>query len=84
MSIGGNWDRRVSRRDFLGVGGLSAAALLLNPTGATAQESIHAGYGPTQPDPRGMLDLSEGFKYRVISEEDSCATTSSGPPTPTR
>ncbi|MDQ3658054.1 MAG: PhoX family protein, partial [Actinomycetota bacterium] len=80
MSIGGNWDRRVSRRNFLGVGGLSAAALLLNPTGAMAQESGRAGYGPTQSDPRGMLDLPEGFRYRVISEEGS--KLSDGTPVP--
>ncbi len=80
LGIGGNWDRRVSRRKFLGVGGLSAAALMLNPTGVSAQESTRAGYGPTQPDPRGRLDLPEGFRYRVISEEGS--RLSDGTPVP--
>ena len=25
------------------------------------------GYGPMRPDPRGLLDLPEGFSYRVVS-----------------
>ena len=42
MSISGNWDRRVSRKAFLGIGGLSAAALLLGSGSASAE----AGCGP--------------------------------------
>ena len=80
LSIGGNWDRRISRRGFLGAGGLGAAALLFGPGEALGQESGRAGYGPTQSDPRGMLDLPEGFRYRVISREGS--TLSDGTPVP--
>src|SRR3712207_8650808 len=49
----------------------SAAALLFGSGEALGQEAGRAGYGPTQPDPRGMLDLPEGFRYRVISREGS-------------
>ncbi len=38
MSIQGNWDRRISRRSFIGVGGMSAAALMLGSKGVLAQE----------------------------------------------
>ena len=71
MSIGGNWDRRVSRRTFLGLGGLSAAALLLGCSRVPAQTSDPAGYGELVPDPGGLVDLPEGFQYRVISPEGS-------------
>ncbi len=39
MGIKGNWDRRVSRRGFLGIGGMSAAALALGSKGAAAQSN---------------------------------------------
>ena len=62
MSISGNWDRRVSRRAFLGMGGLSAAALVLGAKGALSQTSGSAGYGELVADPGGVLDLPEGFQ----------------------
>jgi hypothetical protein len=37
LSISGNWDRRISRRTFLGLGGLSAAALVLGSKGVLSQ-----------------------------------------------
>src|SRR5215211_6122873 len=69
LSISGNWDRRVSRRTFLGLGGMSAAALLLGTRGVLSQASGSAGYGDLVPDPGGVLDLPKGFQYRMISEE---------------
>lgn len=33
----------------------------------TANARTSAGYGPLVPDPNGMLDLPEGFSYRLIS-----------------
>ena len=41
MGVTSNWDRRLSRRTFIGLGGMSAAALLLN----TGRASAQVGYG---------------------------------------
>jgi secreted PhoX family phosphatase len=71
LSISGNWDRRVSRRAFLGLGGMSAAALMLNTKGALSQTSGSAGYGELVPDKGALIDLPRGFQYRIISEEGS-------------
>ncbi len=60
MGISGNWNRRISRRSFLGAGGMSLAALMLGSGEAFAQtREGRVGYGPTVPDPRGKLDLPE-------------------------
>lgn len=80
MSISGNWDRRISRRAFLGMGGLSAAALVLGSKGVMSQASGSAGYGELVPDSGGVIDLPRGFQYRIISEEGS--TLSNGAPVP--
>jgi uncharacterized protein len=70
LSISGNWDRRLSRRTFIGLGGMSAAALMLGSKGVLlSQASAAAGYGELVPDPGGVLDLPRGFEYRMISEE---------------
>ena len=71
MSISGNWDRRLSRRRFLGIGGLSAAALVLGSRGVWAQSNTSAGFGDLVSDPGGLIDLPPGFQYRVISEKGS-------------
>jgi secreted PhoX family phosphatase len=80
LAISGNWDRRITRRAFLGAGGMGAMALALGSRRASAQTDGRAGYGPLVPDPRGRLDLPEGFRYRVISREGS--TLSNGTPVP--
>ena len=67
MGVTGNWDRRISRRTFIGLGGMSAAALLLNSGTASAQ----AGFGDTVPDPGGVIDLPADFQYRIISPKGS-------------
>src|ERR671910_740064 len=55
LSISGNWDRRISRRTFLGLGGMSAAALALGARGVLSQTSGSAGYGEVVPgDHDGM------------------------------
>ena len=62
-----------TRRRFLaGLGAVSAAALSplasrLAAADARAAATAVPGYGPLQPDPRGILDLPAGFHYRVIS-----------------
>src|SRR5215218_7062222 len=71
LSISGNWDRRISRRTFLGLGGMSAAALALGARGVLSQTSGSAGYGELVPDASGLIDLPPGFQYRIISLEGS-------------
>lgn len=64
-----------SRRKFLGATGSAFAALLASgcSTGGAgnsrvASASSFGGYGNLVPDPAGMLDLPQGFSYRVISK----------------
>lgn len=71
----------MNRRDFLKAGGMGTLALTLGSTGvlalgskATADTTNNptsgfGGYGPLVPDPNGILDLPEGFHYKIISEE---------------
>ena len=65
----------MARRSFLlrsGGAGLglafsgSLAGVLGAPAGAVASRG-RVGYGPLVPDPAGVLDLPEGFRYRVFS-----------------
>lgn len=76
----------MNRRDFLKAGGMSTLALTLGSTGvlslgsnalADAAEnptSGFGGYGPLVPDPNGILDLPEGFHYKIISKEGGMMT----------
>jgi len=61
----------ASRRTFLAATGSAFAGLLASgctTTGARAGgAAMAAGYGPLRPDPAGVMDLPEGFTYRVIS-----------------
>ncbi|MEC9067930.1 MAG: alkaline phosphatase PhoX [Pseudomonadota bacterium] len=61
----------ASRRTFLAATGSAFAGLLASgctTTGARAGgATMAAGYGPLRPDPAGVMDLPEGFTYRVIS-----------------
>jgi hypothetical protein len=68
LGISGDWDRRVSRKTFLGIGGVSAAALALTPPGRVGGR---AGYGRLYPDPDGIVESPKGFQYRIISPEGS-------------
>lgn len=62
-----------NRRQFLSTTTTAFAALVASgcvargasPTAATS--APFAGYGPLVPDPNGLLDLPEGFSYRLIS-----------------
>lgn len=61
-----------SRRHFLSATGTAFAALVASGCVARgaevgAQSASLAGYGPLVPDPAGLLDLPEGFSYRLIS-----------------
>jgi hypothetical protein len=80
VTIYGNWDhRRFSRRTLLGVGGAAAASLALG-RGRALAVTDEGPFGPLVPDPGGLLDLPEGFQYRVISPRG--ATMSDGKPVP--
>lgn len=61
---------RMSRRDMAkALGGLGVAAFGLGSIGGRAQydDFLVDGYGPLRPDPARLLDLPDGFSYRVIS-----------------
>lgn len=76
-----NTKNGLNRRDFLKAGGMSTLALTLGSTGVLAfgskafadsannPTSGFGGYGPLVPDPNGILDLPEGFHYKIISKE---------------
>ncbi|GEC03753.1 hypothetical protein SSP24_14080 [Streptomyces spinoverrucosus] len=66
----------VTRRHVLARGGALGAGIAFSGalselfTGtAAAQHLGHTGYGPLVPDPKGLLDLPKGFRYRVLSRE---------------
>ncbi len=59
-----------NRRQFLSATGGAFAALLASgcmTRGAVGTASSFAGYGPLTSDPAGMLDLPQGFSYRLLS-----------------
>ncbi|MGN9757720.1 PhoX family protein [Streptomyces sp. SD31] len=77
---------RTSRRQLLaGTGALGVSiAFAGNLTElfagtAAAQNLGHTGYGPLVPDPKGLLDLPEGFSYRVLSREGDKLRSGEGP-----
>lgn len=64
----------ISRRHFVKAAGavtLGFAGLHRlfesNALAALGDEAIPFGYGPLRPDPKGLLDLPDGFSYTVIS-----------------
>lgn len=58
-----------SRRGFLAATGSAFAALVASgcSTRTVANGPAADGYGALVPDPAGLLDLPQGFSYRVIS-----------------
>ncbi|NUT29377.1 MAG: DUF839 domain-containing protein, partial [Streptomyces sp.] len=60
----------LSRTGALGVSIAFAGNLTELFAGTAAAQNLgHTGYGPLVPDPNGLLDLPEGFRYRVLSRE---------------
>ncbi len=59
----------ANRRQFLAATGSAFAALVASgcSTRTTLGGAGFAGYGPLVPDPQGLLDLPQGFSYRVLS-----------------
>jgi secreted PhoX family phosphatase len=60
----------LARTGALGVGIAFTGALSELFAGTAAAQSLgHTGYGPLVPDPKGLLDLPKGFRYKVLSRE---------------
>jgi len=79
LTIYGNWHkRRLTRRQALATGGAAAAALALGR--GTLAANNEGPYGPLFPDPGGLLDLPQGFQYRIISQLGE--TMTDGKPVP--
>jgi secreted PhoX family phosphatase len=65
---------KISRRRFLGRSAAAGAALIvpglidaaLAGLARAAPEPAY-GFGPLEPDPKGLLDLPAGFRYRALS-----------------
>lgn len=62
----------MNRRNFtLGLTSAAFAGLALSACVSTRLASLQRpvrAYGPLEPDPAGLLDLPQGFNYRVISQ----------------
>jgi secreted PhoX family phosphatase len=62
--------RMLAGTGALGVGIAFSGALSELFAGTAAAQGLgHTGYGPLVPDPKGVLDLPEGFRYRILSRE---------------
>ncbi|GAA2307432.1 PhoX family protein [Streptomyces hawaiiensis] len=62
--------RMLAGTGALGVGIAFSGALSELFAGTAAAQGLgHTGYGPLVPDPKGVLDLPEGFHYRILSRE---------------
>ncbi len=57
----------TSRRAFLGTGTLAFLGLQLYSRAAVPSSRLIEPFGPLVTDPQGILDLPEGFSYRVLA-----------------
>lgn len=67
------FDLRPDRRTLMagGAAGMAFAGFSRSAQTQTGQETYLnevTGYGPLRSDPNGLLDLPEGFSYRVVSQ----------------
>jgi secreted PhoX family phosphatase len=63
----------VSRRKFIQSSGIATLGFMglyqfVNPVAAKTASSHTAGYGPLVNDPKGILNLPQGFTYKIISQ----------------
>lgn len=62
---------QTDRRKFLALTGTAFSAVLASGCATTGRGALATSaanrFGPLKPDPAGVLDLPEGFSYRVIS-----------------
>jgi uncharacterized protein len=68
----------LARSGALGAG-IAFSGALSELFAGTAAALGHSGYGPLVPDPDGLLDLPEGFRYRVLSREGDELRSGEGP-----
>ncbi|WP_418959663.1 alkaline phosphatase PhoX [Streptomyces tritici] len=63
--------RQILARTGASVAGIAFSGALSELFAGTAAALGHSptGYGPLVPDPAGLLDLPEGFRYKVLSRE---------------
>ncbi|MDT9690141.1 DUF839 domain-containing protein [Streptomyces sp. P9(2023)] len=61
--------RQILSRTGASVAGIAFSGAIGELFAGTAAARGHAGYGPLVPDPAGLLDLPEGFRYTVLSRE---------------
>ncbi|MEO3975740.1 alkaline phosphatase PhoX [Streptomyces sp. CAU 1734] len=59
--------------------GIAFTGALTELFAGTAAAHGRGGYGPLLPDPAGLLDLPEGFRYRVLSREGDPLRSGEGP-----
>ena len=58
-----------NRRDFISTSALAFIGLQNLLTGATASKPGGKRFGPLLKDPKGIIDLPEGFSYRILSKK---------------
>jgi uncharacterized protein len=78
----------ISRRNFLALAGAGATGFVLatniknfSVNTANGKTSATKGFGALIKDPKGILDLPEGFQYRVISRTGDMMTDGTRVPT---
>lgn len=65
----------TSRRNFLKKTGIASLGFMglqhfvSNPLFAAEKSFAPVGYGPLLPDPKGLLNLPQGFSYKIISQK---------------
>lgn len=65
----------TSRRNFIKTSGIATLGFmglhqwLQSPLHAAPEATANAGYGALLPDPKGILNLPEGFTYKIISRK---------------
>jgi uncharacterized protein len=79
VSIHGNWDRRVTRREALGIGGTLAVSAALGAAVSSARGEVPPGFGELT-ERADAIALPAGFRYRIISFMDK--RMSDGKPNP--
>ncbi|MGW6459583.1 alkaline phosphatase PhoX [Streptomyces sp. NPDC055078] len=71
--------RQVLARTGAVSAGIAFTGALSELFAGTAAARGHHGYGPLVPDPAQLLDLPEGFRYRVLSREGAPLLSGEGP-----
>ncbi|MET9373674.1 alkaline phosphatase PhoX [Streptomyces sp. NPDC003035] len=71
--------RQILSRTGASVAGIAFSGALGELFAGSAAASERAGYGPLIPDPAGLLDLPEGFRYKVLSRQGGPLRSGEGP-----